>query len=87
MPAAVNSKGLELRFDVEVHWNPNGLLEGEVRPVGEAAATQFWGIAELVGLLQAQLGPARPGGSPASPAGLTGHGTLGNDPAPLARPA
>jgi hypothetical protein len=61
-----------LRFDIEVHWNPDGLLEGEVRSVGEAAAVSFWGITELVGLLQAQLGPARPGGSPASPAGLTG---------------
>lgn len=47
-----------MRFDIEVHWNPDGLLEGEVQPVGAAAATSFWGIAELVGLLQAQLGPA-----------------------------
>jgi hypothetical protein len=49
-----------MRFDIEVHWNHDGLLEGKVQSVGEAAATQFWGIAELVGLLQAQLGPARP---------------------------
>jgi hypothetical protein len=59
MQAAVNPKGRAMRFDIEVHWNPDGLLEGKVRSVGEAAATQFWGIAELVGLLQAQLGPVQ----------------------------
>jgi hypothetical protein len=49
-----------LRFEIEVHWNPDGLLEGEVQPVGAAAAISFWGIAELVGLLQTELGPATP---------------------------
>jgi len=69
-----------MQFDVEVHWNPDGLLEGEVRPSGAASATPFWGITELVGLLQVQLGPAQAGGSgPAAAA--SGHGTRGDGPA------
>ena len=69
-----------MQFHVEVHWNPDGLLEGEVRPSGAASATPFWGITELVGLLQVQLGPAQAGGSgPAAAA--SGHGTRGDGPA------
>jgi hypothetical protein len=61
-----------MRFDVEVHWNPDGLLEGEVRPSGAATAAVFWGITELIGLLQTQLGPARPAGRTGPAAGLSG---------------
>jgi hypothetical protein len=66
-----------MRFDIEVHWNPDGLLEGDVRPSGEATPTPFWGITELIGLLQTQLGPAAlAGGSPGSAAAASGHGSM-----------
>ena len=70
-----------MRFDVEVHWNPDGLLEGEVRPSGAASGTPFWGITELIGLLQAQLGPAQAGGGPGPAAAASGHGIRGDSPA------
>jgi hypothetical protein len=57
------------RFVVDVRWNAEGALEGLIGPegAGPAELVPFWGVAELVGLLQARIGPP-------------GHGQLAGPP-------
>lgn len=50
-----------MRFTVEVSWGPEGALVGRVAQEGARRADPFWGVAELVGLLQAALAPAGKG--------------------------
>jgi hypothetical protein len=56
-----------MRFAVEVGWGETGVLVGEVTAEGSIEAVPFWGVAELVGALEAPLGPP-PGRSGEGPA-------------------
>ncbi len=48
-----------MRFGAEVRWSPEGVLEGEIATEATPPET-FHGVIQLVGLLEAHLGPPPP---------------------------
>jgi hypothetical protein len=44
-----------VQFTIDVQKGPGGTLLGEVSEAGSDRSMSFWGIAELVGLLEAPL--------------------------------
>ena len=52
-------EGSHVRFSADVRWSPEGVLEGEIAFV-PSPPVPFHGVIQLVGLVEAKLGPPPP---------------------------